>query len=61
MPAKSRLDSESRWKPGFPIGLAQRFPGYGYASASDQSTLFAKFSLGFVPFMQNAAKAISLR
>ena len=54
MPAKSRLDSESRWKPGFPIGLTQRFPGYGYASAGDQSTLFAKFSLSFVPFMQNA-------
>ncbi len=25
MPAKSRLDSEPRWKPEFPIGLAQRF------------------------------------
>jgi len=29
MPAKSRLDSESRWKPGFPIGLAQRFLNQG--------------------------------
>jgi len=28
---------------------------YGYASADDQSTLFAIFSLSFVPFMQYAA------
>ncbi len=54
MPAKSRLDSESRWKPVFPIGLVQRFPGYGYASAGDRSTLFAIFPLSFVPFMQYA-------
>jgi len=27
---------------------------YGYASAGDQSTLFARFSLSFVPFMQYA-------
>jgi hypothetical protein len=27
---------------------------YGYASAGDQPILFAKFSLGFVPFMQHA-------
>jgi len=27
---------------------------YGYASAGDQSTLFAIFSLSFVPFMQYA-------
>ncbi len=27
---------------------------YGYASAGDRSTLFAKFSLIFVPFMQYA-------
>ncbi len=27
---------------------------YGYASADDQSTLFAMFSLIFVPFMQYA-------
>ncbi len=27
---------------------------YGYASADDQSTLFAIFSLNFVPFMQYA-------
>jgi hypothetical protein len=27
---------------------------YGYASAGDQSTLFAKFPLSFVPFMQYA-------
>ncbi len=52
MPAKSRLNSESRWKPVFPIGLVQRFPGYGYASADDRSTLFAIFPLIFVPFMQ---------
>jgi len=37
-----------------PIGLAQRFPCYGYASAGDQSTLFAIFPLNFVPFMQYA-------
>jgi hypothetical protein len=54
MPAKSRLDSESRCKPGIPIGLAQRFPCYDYASAGDQSTLFAKFPLSFVPSMQYA-------
>jgi len=29
-------------------------PGYGYASADDQSTLFAIFPLNFVPFMQYA-------
>jgi len=27
---------------------------YGYASAGDRSTLFAKFSLIFVPFAQYA-------
>jgi len=27
---------------------------YGHASAGDQSTLFAKFPLSFVPFMQYA-------
>ncbi len=27
---------------------------YGYASAGDQSTLFAKFPLSFVPFVQYA-------
>ncbi len=37
-----------------PLGLAQKFPCYGYASASDQSTLFAKFPLSFVPSMQYA-------
>ncbi len=37
-----------------PIGLAQRFPCYGYASAGDQPTLFAIFPLIFVPFMQYA-------
>ena len=26
---------------------------YGYASAGDQPTLFAKFPLNFVPFMQH--------
>jgi hypothetical protein len=29
MPAKSRLDSKPRWKPGIPIGLAQRFLNQG--------------------------------
>ena len=37
-----------------PIGLVQRFLSYGYASAGDQSTLFAIFPLYFVPFMQYA-------
>ncbi len=54
MPAKSRLDSAPRWKPGIPIGLVQRFPGYCYASAGDRSILFAIFPLSFVPFMQYA-------
>jgi hypothetical protein len=27
---------------------------YGYGSAGDRSTLFAKFPLSFVPFMQHA-------
>jgi hypothetical protein len=54
MPAKSRLDSELRWKPVIPIGLVQRFLSYGYASAGDQSTLFAIFPLSFVPFVQYA-------
>ncbi len=53
MPANSRLDSESRWKPEIPIGPGQRFPGYGYASVGDQPTLIAMFSLSFVPSMQN--------
>ncbi len=35
-----------------PIGLAQRFPDYGYASVGDRPTLFAIFLLSFVPFMQ---------
>ena len=35
-----------------PIGLVQRFPCYGYASARDRATLFAIFPLIFVPFMQ---------
>ena len=52
MPAKPRLDSEPRWKPEIPIGLGQRFPCYGYASAGDRSILFAIFPLSFVPFMQ---------
>jgi len=34
-----------------PIGFTQRFPCYGYASADDQSTLFATFPLIFVPPM----------
>jgi len=54
MPAKSRLDSELRWKPVIPIGLVLWFLSCGYASADDQSTLFAIFSLNFVPFMQYA-------
>jgi hypothetical protein len=54
MPAKSRLDSKPRWKPVFPIGLAQKFLGYGYASAGDRPTLFAIFPLSFVPFMHYA-------
>jgi hypothetical protein len=29
---------------------------YGYASAGDQSTLFAIFPLNFVPFMQHAGQ-----
>ncbi len=37
-----------------PIGLAPRFLSYGYASASDRSTLYARFSLAFAPFMQFA-------
>jgi hypothetical protein len=54
MPAKSRLDSEPRWKPEILIGPGQRFPGYGYASVGNRSTLFAIFSLNFVPFMEYA-------
>ncbi len=40
-----------------PVGDLDRSPlihSYCYASAGDQSTLFAKFSLIFVPFMQHA-------
>jgi len=40
-----------------PVGDLDRSPlmrSYGYASAGDQSTLFARFSLSFVPFMQYA-------
>jgi hypothetical protein len=38
-----------------PVGDLDRSPlmrSYGYASAGDQSTLFARFPLSFVPFMQ---------
>jgi len=54
MPAKSRLDSELRWKPVIPIGLVQRFLSYGYASADDRPNCFASFSLNSDPFMQYA-------
>jgi len=40
------------------VGDLDRSPlmrSYGYASAGDQSTLFAIFSLIFVPFMQYAS------
>jgi len=40
-----------------PVGDLDRSPlmrSYGYASADDQSTLFAIFPLNFVPFMQYA-------
>jgi hypothetical protein len=40
-----------------PVGDLDRSPlmrSYGYASAGDQSTLFAIFSLSFVPFIQYA-------
>jgi hypothetical protein len=40
-----------------PVGDLDRSPlmrSYGYASAGDQSTLFARFPLSFVPFMQYA-------
>ncbi len=40
-----------------PVGDFDRSPlmrSYGYASAGDQPTLFAKFPLSFVPFMQYA-------
>jgi len=39
------------------VGDLDRSPlmrSYGYASAGDRSTLFAIFSLSFVPFMQYA-------
>jgi len=54
MPSKSRLDSESRWKPVSPIGLVQRFLSHGYASAGDHPNCFASFSLNRDPFMQYA-------
>ena len=40
-----------------PVGDLDRSPlihSYGYASAGDQSTLFAIFPLNFVPFVQYA-------
>jgi hypothetical protein len=43
--------------PTIPVGDLDRSPlmrSYGYASAGDQPTLFAKFPLSFVPFMQYA-------
>jgi len=40
-----------------PIGFVQRFLYYGYASAGDRSTLFAIFSLSFVPFTKYAILA----
>ena len=38
-----------------PVGDLDRPPlmrSYGYASVGDRSTLFASFSLNFIPFMQ---------
>jgi len=43
--------------PTIHVGDLDRSPlmrSYGYASAGDRSTLFARFSLSFVPFMQYA-------
>ncbi len=40
-----------------PVGDLDRSPlmrSYGYASAGDRSTLFARFPLSFVPFVQYA-------
>ena len=34
---------------------------YGYASADDQSTLFAKFPLNLVPFAQYAGRQLNKR
>ena len=36
------------------LGRSPLIHSYGYASAGDQPTLFAIFSLNFVPFMQHA-------
>ena len=36
------------------IGRSPLIHSYGYASAGDRPTLFTKFSLSFVPFMQYA-------
>jgi len=52
-PGKLCLDSELRWKPDIPIGLVQSYLNYGYASAFEQSTLFAIFPLIFVSFVQH--------
>jgi len=41
-----------------PIGIVQRFPCYGYASAGDRPTLFTILPLSFVPFMQYAGLEI---
>jgi len=43
--------------PTIPVGDLDRSPlmrSYGYASAGDQSTLFARFPLNFVPLVQYA-------
>jgi hypothetical protein len=49
-----RLASTSFRTRSDPIGLVQKFLSYGYASAGDRPTLFARFPLSFVPFMQYA-------
>jgi hypothetical protein len=36
------------------LGRSPLIHSYGYASAGDRPTLFTKFSLSFVPFMQYA-------
>jgi len=46
-----------------PVGDLDRSPlihSYGHASAGDRPTLFAIFSLSFVPFMQYAGLLIRL-
>jgi len=53
-PGKLLLRCSTTYIPVGDLDLSPLMRSYGYASAGDRSTLFARFPLSFVPFMQHA-------